>query len=85
MQQELNNQPSVEQAEYVTLQDAEDEIGITRVTLKKYMSKLGIEPTNFHLGNRSLYISREEQERVKRLKQNPALLDQLRSPLPQNS
>lgn len=64
---------------YVTLKEAEKEIGVTRVTLKRYLSLLGIEPVSFHIKNRSLYISREAVERVKRLRQNPALLDQLRS------
>jgi hypothetical protein len=64
--------------EFVTLKTAEQELGITRVTLRKYLSQLGIEPRSFHIRNRSLYISREELERAKQLKQNPTLLEQLR-------
>ena len=69
----------VDQPEYVTLKTAEQEIGITRVTLKKYLNKLNITPRAFHIGDRSLYISRNDLERVKKLKQKPALLEQLRS------
>lgn len=65
--------------EYITLKIAEKELGITRVTLKKYLSQLGITPTSFHIRDRSLYISQEELERVKQLKQNPGLLGQLRN------
>lgn len=65
-------------AEYVTLKEAEREVGVTRVTLKRYLNRLGIEPVSFHIKNRSLYISREALGRVMKLKQNPALLEQLR-------
>ncbi len=69
---------NADQPEYVTLKTAEKEIGITRVTLRKYLKKLDIKPRSFHIGNRSLYISRVDLERVRKLKQNPALLEQLR-------
>lgn len=69
---------NADQSEYVTLKTAEKEIGITRITLRKYLNKLDIKPRSFHIGNRSLYISREDLERVRKLKQNPALLEQLR-------
>lgn len=81
MQQEQDHQQRSEQATYVTLQAAEREIGITRVTLRKYLNKLGIEPKSWHIGDRSLYISQDEKERVKKLKQNPSLLEQLRTPI----
>jgi predicted DNA-binding transcriptional regulator AlpA len=68
----------MDQSKYVTMKTAEREIGITRVTLRKYLNKLNITPRSFHIGDRSLYISRKDLERVKKLKQNPALLEQLR-------
>ncbi len=70
-----------EQPSFVTLKTVEQEIGITRVTLRKYLQQLDIEARYFHIGNRSLYISQEEKERVKKLKCTPALLEQLRSPI----
>lgn len=63
---------------YVTLKEAESELGMTRVTLRRYLKQLGIEPRAFHIRNRSLYISQEELELVKQLKHNPALLEHLR-------
>ncbi len=69
---------NIGQPQFVTLKTAEREIGITRVTLRKYLIQLGIEPRSFHIRDRSLYISREELELVKQLKQNPAMLEQLR-------
>jgi hypothetical protein len=68
------------QAEYVTLLAVQREVGVTRETLKKYLMYLEIEPTCFHIGTRSLYISREAMGRVKQLKQNPALLHRLKTP-----
>ncbi len=67
------------QPEYVTLKVAEKEVGITRVTLRKYLDQLKIKPISFHIGDRSLYISLEAVDRLKKLKQNPALLEQLKS------
>lgn len=64
--------------DFVTLKTAEAELEITRVTLRKYLARLGIEPRSFHIRDRSLYITRGELERVKQLKQNPGLLEQLR-------
>ncbi len=64
--------------EFVTLKVAQAELGITRVTLRRYLKQLGIEPRSFHIRDRSLYISWEELELVKQLKQNPALLEHLR-------
>ena len=66
---------------YVALLSVQREVGVSRGTLKKYLSYLGIEPICFHIGTRSLSISCEPITRVKRLKQNPALLAQLLSPL----
>ena len=66
---------------YVALLTVQREVGVSRGTLKKYLSYLGIEPICFHIGTRSLSISREAMAQVKRLKQNPALLAQLPSPL----
>jgi len=68
--------------EFVTLKAAESELGITRVTLKKYLDALGIAPRSFHIRDRSLYISRRELERVRQLQQSPGLLEQLRSRSP---
>ena len=66
---------------YVTLLAVQREVGISRGTLKKYLTYLGIEPVCFHIGTRSLYISREAMAQVKHLKQNPALLAQVPSPV----
>ena len=71
--------PDAEPEEYVTLLAVQQEVGITRGTLKKYLAVLGIEPICFHIGTRSLYISREAMDRVKQLKEKPGLLTQLRS------
>ena len=60
------------------LKEAEHDIGISRVTLRKYMAQLGIEPRSWHVGDRSLYISQAEKERIQQLKQRPSLLEQLR-------
>ncbi len=65
---------------HLTLLAAQREVGVSRGTLKKYLTYLGIEPLCFHIGTRSLYISREAMGQVKHLKQNPALLAQLPSP-----
>lgn len=64
--------------EFVTLKAAEITLGITRVTLRRYLKKLGIEPRSFHIRDRSLYISQEELERIRQLKLNPARLEYLR-------
>ncbi len=63
-----------EQPAYVTLLTVQREVGITRGTLKKYLTYLGIQPICFHIGTRSLYISHEAMTQVKQLKENPALL-----------
>lgn len=68
-----------EPEQYMTLLAVQQEVGITRGTLKKYLAVLGIEPICFHIGTRSLYISREAMARVKQLKENPGLLAHLRS------
>ena len=70
-----------EPSTYVALLTVQREVGVSRGTLKKYLASPGIEPICFHIGTRSLYISREPMAQVKRLKQNPALLAQLPSPL----
>ena len=71
---------------YVTLLVAQREVGLSRGTLKKYLTLLGIEPICFHIGTRSLYIPREAMAQVKQLKQYPALLAQVPSPvIPQGS
>ncbi len=77
--QKVQLQSIADQHEYVTLKIAEQEIGITRVTLRKYLHSLEIQPKSFHIGDRSLYISRETVNRLKKLKQNPALLEQLQA------
>ncbi len=67
--------------QYVTLLTVQQKVGITRGTLKKYLAILRVEPVCFHIGTRSLYISREAMAQVKQLKQNPALLAYLPSPV----
>jgi hypothetical protein len=79
MQQQPPFQTPEEQPPFVTLKSAEKEIGISRVTLKRYLALLEILPRSFHIGDRSLYISQEEKERVKKLKEKPMLIEQLRS------
>jgi hypothetical protein len=69
------------QDEYMTLLAVQREVGVTRETLRKYLLYLGIEPICFHIGTRSLYISREAMARVKQLKQNPTLLHRLKFPM----
>lgn len=49
---------------YVSLLDVQREIGLSRATLRKYLAYLGIEPICFHIGTRSLYISRREMAQV---------------------
>lgn len=73
----IDSEPSA----YVTLLAVQRKVGVSRGTLKKYLTYLGIEPICFHIGTRSLYISREAMAQVKRLKQTPALLAQIPSPL----
>jgi hypothetical protein len=80
MQEDATKEPiDVEQGAYVTLLTVQQEVGITRGTLKKYLAYLGIEPVCFHIGTRSLYISREAMVRVKQLKRNPGLLVHLKA------
>ena len=80
MQQDTTTQMiDPEPSAYLTLLAVQREVGISRGTLKKYLTYLGIEPICFHIGTRSLYISREAMAQVKHLKQNPALLAQLPS------
>jgi hypothetical protein len=82
MQQDTSTQKTnPEQSTYVTLLIVQREVGITRGTLKKYLTYLGIEPICFHIGTRSLYISREAMTQVAHLKENPALLAHLPSPV----
>jgi hypothetical protein len=75
--QMIDSEPSA----YVTLLAVQREVGVSRGTLRKYLSYLDIEPICFHIGTRSLYISREAMAQVKRLKQDPALLAQVPSPI----
>jgi response regulator of citrate/malate metabolism len=60
--QHNQHEPALSQEEpgFVTLKEAEQDVGITRVSLRKYLRQLSIEPRSFHIGNRSLYISTEE-------------------------
>ena len=81
LQDTTNHINDSELSAYVTLLAVQREVGISRGTLKKYLTDLGIEPICFHIGTRSLSISREAMDQVKRLKQNPALLAQLSSPV----
>ena len=82
MQQDLITQIiDTGQSAYVALLFVPCEIGITRGTLKKYLTYLGIEPICFHISTRRLSISREAMAQVKQLKQTPTFLAQLRSPV----
>lgn len=82
MQQDsLTQMSDTEDATYVTLLTGQREVGISRGTLKKYLTYLGIEPICFHISTCSLSISQEAMTLVKRLKQNPAQLVQLPSPV----
>lgn len=76
MQQQERAVPA---SEYASLTETEQEIGISRVTLRKYLRQLGVEPRSFGIGSRTLYISNHEKELVKQLKQNPSLLEFLRT------
>lgn len=76
MQQDTTTQMS-EPLAYVTLLTVQREIGLSRGTLKKYLTYLGIEPICFHIGTRSLYISRAAMAQVKLLKENPSVLASL--------
>ncbi|GCE50725.1 hypothetical protein EI42_05646 [Thermosporothrix hazakensis] len=67
-----------EEPDYISLKEVEQEVGISRVILRKYQAQFGITPHSFHVQNRSLYIRQAEKERIKRLKQNPTLLEKLR-------
>ena len=64
---------------YSSLSETEKQVGISRVTLRKYLRQLGIEPRGFGVGGRTLYISNDEKERIKRLKANPSLLESLKT------
>ncbi|GAC1347638.1 MAG: hypothetical protein NVSMB27_13500 [Ktedonobacteraceae bacterium] len=82
MQQDTSTQiTNPEQSAYVTLLTVQCEIGITRGTLKKYLTYLGLEPICFHIGTRSLYISRKAMTLMQHLKQHPAPLAHLPFPL----
>ncbi|HZU03373.1 MAG TPA: hypothetical protein VFA10_27145 [Ktedonobacteraceae bacterium] len=70
---------TVPTSEYASLTEAEQEIGVSRVTLRKYLRQLGVEPRSFGIGGRTLYISNREKELVKQLKQNPSLLEFLKN------
>jgi hypothetical protein len=80
-QNSLTLMRDTEDATFVTLLTVQREVGIARGTLKKYSTYLGIEPICFHIGTRSLSISQETMTLMKCLKQNPALLAQLPSPV----
>lgn len=71
---------TAEESRYTSLSDAEQEIGISRVTLRKYLRQLNIEPRSFGIGGRTLYISNDDKERIKKLKHNPSLLESLKLP-----
>lgn len=68
-----------DEEEQPTFTMVQDQVGISRGTLKKYLAFLGIEPVCFHIGTRRLYISRDDLERVKRLKRDPSILANLMS------
>jgi hypothetical protein len=68
MQQDTSTQIiDAESSAYVTLLVVQREVGVSCGTLKKYLTYLGIVPICFHIGTRSLYISREAMDQVKRL------------------
>ncbi|GCE25127.1 hypothetical protein KDA_06110 [Dictyobacter alpinus] len=81
MQQEtITQMTNQEPSTYVTLLTIQRKVGITRRTLKKYLTNLSIEAICFPIGMRRLYISRETMELVKHIKAKPILLAHLPSP-----
>lgn len=74
--QDIDQEPRA----YMTLLATQREVGVSRGTLKNSLSFLGLEPLCFHIGTRSLCISRAAMGQVKHPQQKPALLAQLPSP-----
>jgi len=74
--QDIEQGPST----YMTLLAAQREVGVSRGTLKNYLSFLCIEPLCFHISTCSLCILCAAMGQVKHLQQKPALLAQLPSP-----
>lgn len=56
--------------EYITLKDAAEQMGIKRASIYYYTNKLEIEPVQFE-NNKHAYITRQDFERVKTLKEQP--------------
>ena len=58
------------QKEYLTIEEAGRELGWDRSTVYVKMKLLGIQRTKFH-GNRRAYLSRNDVDRLKALKETP--------------
>lgn len=78
-QQERAGNATHHESGYTSLSDVELEVGMSRVTLRKYLRQLNIEPRSFGIGGRTLFISNDEKERVRLLKSDPSLLESLRN------
>jgi hypothetical protein len=59
-----------EDQEYITLKEVAEQMGIKRASIYYYTNKLEIEPTQFE-NNKHAYITRQDFERVKALKEQP--------------
>ncbi len=59
-----------QEKEYLTLDEAAEEIGMKRSTIYPYLRALNIQPEKFEL-DRKHYISRQNVERIKALKAQP--------------
>ncbi len=71
-----------EQSTSVTLIAVQSEVCVSRGTLTKYLAFPGIEPICFHIGTRSLSLSRDELERVTSLNHQLPMLALLTSSSP---
>ncbi|HEX7735122.1 MAG TPA: hypothetical protein VF458_09665 [Ktedonobacteraceae bacterium] len=80
MQQKRPHGPmDVRPPEYLTLLAVRRAVGISRGTLKQYLTSLGIEPICLHMSTHRFSLSREALARMKQLKQNPALFFRLKA------
>lgn len=59
-----------EEKEYVTLEEAAEELGITRATVYNYMSDLNIKSRKFGR-DRKGYLSREQVNLIREYKEKP--------------
>lgn len=59
-----------EEKEYLTVEEAADELGVTRATIYNYMADLKIRTQKFGR-NRQRYLSREQVNLIRDYKENP--------------